>query len=84
MNSGTVIDGKLYVVHSRYSIDTNIEIFIVENNLLEPGKTVYMLRKHESLTWIDKHSDGSGGKLYTTGHDHAKAFIIQIDKSYER
>jgi hypothetical protein len=142
MNSGTVIDGKLYVAHSRYSIDPNdntIEIFNVKNDLLEYEKTIPMPRKHGSLTWIDQHPDGSwwmcyavygknvnnktklvkynfknakfaevrtwffpkevvenwgdmscsggswgaDGYLYTTGHDHAKAFVLQLDKFNE-
>jgi hypothetical protein len=140
MNSGTVIDGKLYVAHSRYSVDPNdnsIEIFNVKNELLEHKKTIRMPRKYGSLTWIDKRLDGSwwmcfavygegvnkntrlvkydyqntkfveekswffpmqaianwgdmscsggswgaDGLLYTTGHDHAKAFVLTFDES---
>lgn len=140
MNSGTVIDGKLYIAHSRYNIDPNdntIEIWNVEKDLLQHEKTIPMPRKHGSLTWIDKHPDGSwwmcfavygegvnkntklvkyhykntkfvevkswifpkevtgnwgdmscsggswgaDGFLYTTGHDHAKAFVLEIDKT---
>jgi len=142
MNSGTVIGGKLYVAHSRYNIDPNdntIEIFNVKNELLEHEETIPMPREHGSLTWIDKHSDGSwwicyavygqgvnnktklvkyyyknnkfvevkdwffpkeaienwgdmscsGGSwstegfLFTTGHDHANAFVLQLDKTNE-
>ena len=138
MNSGTVVDGKLYVAHSRYNIDPNdntVEIWNVKKDLLEHKKTIPMPRKHGSLTWIDKHSDGSwwmcyavygkdknrktklikyqlknkkfievkswffppevtenwgdmscsggswgsDGLLYTTGHDHEKAFVLEID-----
>ena len=140
MNSGTVIDEKLYVAHSRYSSDPNfntIEIWNVKNDLLEHEKTIPMPRKYGSLTWIDKHPDGSwwmcyavygesvnkntklvkyqyknkkfieaenwtfpkevvdnwgdmscsggswgaDGNLYTTGHDHEKAFVLEIDKT---
>jgi len=140
MNSGTVIDGKLYVTHSRYNSDPNfntIEIWNVKGKLLNHEKTISMPRKHGSLTWIDKHPDGSwwmcfavygkgvnkntklvkyqyknkefvelknwyfpneviknwgdmscsGGswgpdkKLYTTGHDHAKAFVLEVDEN---
>jgi hypothetical protein len=139
MNSGTVIDEKLFVAHSRYNIDPNdntIEIFNVRNKLLEYEKTIPMPPKHGSLTWIDKHPDGSWwmcfavygedinmntklvkyqyknekfvelkswyfpseviknwgnmscsggswgaeGYLYTSGHDHEKAFVLKIDK----
>ncbi len=139
MNSGTVIDGKLYVAHSRYKTDPNnntIEIWNVKNRLLVHEKTVPMPRKYGSLTWVDKTPDGfwwmcyavygaglnkntklvkykfkdnkfieikswyfpdeviknwgkmscSGGswgpdgKLYTTGHDHAKAFVLEVDE----
>lgn len=139
MNSGIVIDGKLYVAHSRYNIDPNdntIEIFNVKNKLLKHKKTIPLPRKYGSLTWIDKHSDdswwmcfavygngvnketklvkyqyknkkfiedcswtfpndvvenwgdmscsggswGADGYLYTTGHDHEKAFVLKIDE----
>ena len=139
MNSGTVIDGELFVAHSRYNIDPNdntIEIFKLQNKLLKHKKTIPMPRKYGSLTWIDKHSDGSwwmcyavygegvnmntklvkyqyknkefvedcswtfpnevvenwgdmscsggswgaDGYLYTSGHDHEKAFVLKIDE----
>jgi hypothetical protein len=139
MNSGTVVEGKLYCAHSGYGIDPNdntVEIWNVENVLLEHEKTIRMPRKYGSLTWIDRHPDGSwwmcyavygrnnnkntkivkyqyynkefiqvkswffpkkvinnweemscsGGSwgpdnyLYTTGHDHSKAFVLEIDK----
>ena len=140
MNSGTVINGKLYVAHSRYNIDPNdntLEVFLINGKMMEHEKTIRMPRKHGSLTWADKHPDGSwwicyavygeginqntklvkyqykneefveekswffpkevvenwgdmscsggswgpDGKLYTTGHDHKKAFVLELDHS---
>ena len=140
INSGTVIEGKLYGAHSRYGIDPNdntVEIWDVTEGNLKHEQTIPMLRKYGSLTWIDRSKDGawwmcfavygkgknqdttlvqydykdkkfievdhwnfpekvipnwgtmscSGGSwgpdgyLYTTGHDHAKAFVLEIDKS---
>lgn len=142
MNSGTVINGKLYVAHSRYKIDSNnnsVEIWNVGNTLLEHEKTISMPRKHGSLTWVDKQPDdswwmcyavygeefnrntklvkyqykkgnfieinnwtfpkevtdnwedmscsggswGPDGLLYTTGHDHEKAFVLGLNERYE-
>ena len=140
MNSGTVIDGELFVAHSRYNIDPNdntIEIFNIKNKLLMHEESIPMPRKHGSLTWIDKHPNGSwwicyavygegvnkntklvkyqyknkkfiedcswtfpdeaiknwgdmscsggswgaDGYLYTSGHDHEKAFVLKIDEA---
>ena len=140
MNSGTVVDGMLYCAHSRYGIDPNdntVEVWNVKNELLEHNKTIHIPRKHGSLTWVDKHHDGSwwmcyavygktknkntklvkyqyknnefievkswffpkrvidnwdnmscsggswgpDGYLYTTGHDYAKAYVLEIDKA---
>ncbi|MBT4485363.1 MAG: hypothetical protein HOC71_16985 [Candidatus Latescibacteria bacterium] len=142
MNSGTVIKGKLYCAHSRYGVDPNdntIEIWNVEKEGLEHEETIHLPRKYGSLTWIDKHRDGSWwmcyavygegknkdsklvkfeykdkkfievkswnfpkevianwgnmscsggswgpeGYLYTTGHDHARTFVLEIDKTGE-
>ncbi|NQT27243.1 hypothetical protein HQ585_17950 [candidate division KSB1 bacterium] len=139
MNSGTVVEGRLYCAHSRYGIDPNdntVEIWTVEKEALKHEKTIQMPRKYGSLTWIDRHRDcswwmcyavygknrnkdtrlvkyqykkkkfveveswvfpkevvahwgqmscsggswGSDGYLYTTGHDHAKAYVLEIDK----
>lgn len=139
MNSGVVVNDKLYVAHSRYNVDPNfntIEIWNVKNDLLEHERTIQMPRKYGSLTWADKHKDGSwwfcyavygdgdnaktrlvkyqyknedfvevkswyfpkevidnwgdmscsggswgsDGKLYTTGHDHDKAFVLEMDE----
>ena len=139
LNSGTVIEGKLYCAHSRFSVDPNdcsVEIWNVQGKGLEYEATIAMPRKHGSLTWIDRSSDGfwwmcyavygvnnhktklvkyrfvnnefieidtwffpaevvekwglmscSGGSwgadryLYTTGHDHAKAYVLEFDQN---
>ncbi len=67
MNSGTVVGETLYCAHSRYGIDPNdnsVEIWNVKNELLEHEKTIRMPRKHGSLTWIDRHTDGSWWMCY--------------------
>lgn len=67
LNSGTVIDGRLYCAHSRYGIDSNdctVEIWNVENERLEHEETIRMPREHGSLTWIDRRSDGSWWMCY--------------------
>lgn len=137
MNSGTVVGGKLYCAHSRFSIDPNactVEIWNVENQGLTHERTIPLPRKHGSLTWIDRHSDswwmcyavygkgknrhtklvryqyrggkfieleswffpkevvanwedmscsggswGPDGYLYTTGHDHSRTYVLEID-----
>jgi hypothetical protein len=140
MNSGTVIEGRLYCAHSRYGVDPNdctVEIWNVEKEGLKHEETIHMPRKHGSLTWIDRHSDrswwmcyavygknknkdtklvkyqykdkkfieveswffpeevvakwgsmscsggswGPDGYLYITGHDHASAYVLEIDKT---
>ena len=140
LNSGTVVDGRLYCAHSRYGVDPNdctVEIWNIENEGLEHEETIRMPRKHGSLTWIDRHSDGSwwmcyavygkrrnrntklvkyrcrdkefieveswsfpqevvahwgnmscsggswgpDGYLYTTGHDHSEAYVLEVDNA---
>jgi hypothetical protein len=140
LNSGTVVEGKLYCAHSRYSVDPNdctVEIWNVENQSLTHEGSIRMPRKHGSLTWIDRHADlswwmcyavygkhknrqtklvkyqyrdgtfieleswffpeevvvnwedmscsggswGADGYLYTTGHDHARAYVLEIDEN---
>ncbi len=142
MNSGTVIEGRLYCAHSRYGVDPNdctVEIWNVEKEGLKHEETIHMPRKHGSLTWIDRRSDGSwwmcyavygkeinkdtklvkyqykdkkfieieswvfpkevvsnwegmscsggswgsDGYLYTTGHDHAKAYVLEVDTTHK-
>ena len=139
LNSGTVIDGKLYGAHSRFPINPNdctVEVWNVENESLQHTKTIRLPKKHGSLTWIDRRSDntwwmcyavygkdknkdtklvkyhyknnkfievecylfpkeaiahwgrmscsggswGPDGYLYTTGHDHAVAHVLEINK----
>jgi len=140
LNSGTVVDGRLYCAHSRYGVDPNdctVEIWNIENEGLEHEETIRMPRKHGSLTWIDRHGDGSwwmcyavygkkrnkntklvkyqcrdrkfieveswvfpqelvahwgdmscsggswgpDGYLYTTGHDHSEAYVLEVDNA---
>ena len=60
LNGGTVVEGRLYCAHSRYSVDPNdctVEIWNVENEGLEHEETIVMPRKHGSLTWIDRDGD---------------------------
>jgi len=140
LNSGSVVDGKLYCAHSRYGVDPNdnsIEIWNVAERKLEHEKTIHLPRKYGSLTWIDRDRDGcwwmcyavygaaenkdtkivkyqyedgtfveikswsfpeevivkwgkmscSGGSwgadgyLYTTGHDGAAAYVLEVGSS---
>jgi hypothetical protein len=137
MNSGTVIEGKLYCAHSRFPVapnDCTVEIWDVEGEKLDHVETIPMPATHGSLTWIDRSGDGSwwmcyavygagknkdtkliryqygggkfiekasysfpqevvanwgamscsggswgsDGKLYTTGHDLAEAYVLEI------
>jgi len=60
MNSGTVIDGKLYAAHSRFPIAPNentFEIFDVDGENLKHETTIPMPGDHGSLTWIDRKND---------------------------
>lgn len=60
MNSGTVIDGKLYCAHSRFPIapnDNSVEVFKVNGKTLKHEATIPMPSEHGSLTWIDKRND---------------------------
>lgn len=62
MNSGTVIDGKLYAAHSKFPIapnDNTVEVFNLDNETLKHESTIRMPSEHGSLTWIDRKSDGS-------------------------
>ena len=138
LNSGVVIGNKLYAAHSRFPIapnDSSVEIFELTSDSLKHMRTIPMPAEHGSLTWIDRHKDGSwwmcyavygktknkqtklikyryedgqfselktysfpnevvarwgsmscsGGSwgpdslLYTTGHDHAEAYVLDID-----
>jgi hypothetical protein len=139
MNSGTVIDGKLYCAHSRFPVSANdctVEIWDVTAENLDHVETIRMPTTQGSLTWIDRRSDGTwwmcyavygegknkdtkliryrheggefieekvylfpkeavtnwaamscsggswgpDGKLYTTGHDLAEAYVLEIRK----
>ncbi|MEY3394344.1 MAG: hypothetical protein RL346_580 [Verrucomicrobiota bacterium] len=60
MNSGTVIDGKLYAAHSRFPTAPNentIEIFDVNGDTLKHVTTIQMGGVHGSFTWIDRKDD---------------------------
>lgn len=140
MNSGTVIDGKLYCAHSRFPVEPNVctvEIWNVEGEVLKHEETIQLPRKHGSLTWVDRDSDlcwwmcyavygkdknketklvkydfkdkkfieleswvfpkevvaswgrmscsggswGPDGYLYTTGHDHMEAYVLEINEA---
>ena len=137
MNSGVVIEGKLYCAHSRFPMaknDCSVEIFDVTGEKLEHLQTINMPSKYGSLTWIDRHKDdswwmcyavygktknkqtklikyryedgqfselktysfpnevvakwgsmscsggswGPDGLLYTTGHDHSEAYVLDV------
>ena len=136
LNSGVVIGNKLYAAHSRFPIapnDSSVEIFELTSDSLKHMRTIPMPAGHGSLTWIDRHKDGSwwmcyavygktknkqtklikyryedgqfselktysfpnevvarwgsmsssggswgpDGLLYTTGHDHAEAYVLE-------
>lgn len=138
LNSGAVINGKLYCAHSRFGVDPNdnsLEIWDVTKEQIKHLETIRLPRKYGSFTWIDKHPDGSwwmcfavygktenkktrlvkykfadnefieekswqfpvevanewgsmscsggswgkDGFLYTTGHDHEKAFVLKVE-----
>lgn len=67
MNSGTVIDGKLYAAHSKFPIapnDNTVEIFAVDEKNLTHQSTIRMPGEHGSLTWIDRKNDGSWWMCY--------------------
>lgn len=60
LNSGTVVDGRLYCAHSRFAIDPNdntVEIWDVAGAGIEHLRSIPMPRTHGSLTWIDRHAD---------------------------
>ncbi len=67
INSGTVIDGKLYAAHSRFPIapnDNSVEIFGIDGEIIKHESTIRMPKEHGSLTWIDKKSDNSWWMCY--------------------
>jgi hypothetical protein len=67
MNSGTVIEGKLYCAHSRFPVapnDCTVEIWDVEGEKIEHVETVAMPATHGSLTWIDRSGGGSWWMCY--------------------
>jgi len=138
LNSGTVVGAKLYAAHSRFPSapnDCSVEIWDISGKGLDHVQSIHMPAGHGSLTWIDRHKDGSwwmcyavygktknkqtklikyryedgqfselktysfpnevvarwgsmsssggswgpDGLLYTTGHDHAEAYVLDID-----
>ena len=67
MNSGTVVDGRLYCAHSRYGVDPNdnsIEIWNVEGERLDHERTIRLPKKYGSLTWIDRDRDDAWWMCY--------------------
>ncbi|MBM4027194.1 MAG: hypothetical protein FJ280_17575 [Planctomycetes bacterium] len=67
MNSAVALEGKLYCAHSRYPADPNdnsLEIFDIRQDRLEHEKTIRLPRRHGSLTWADRHEDGSWWVCY--------------------
>ena len=61
LNSGTVVDEKLYCAHSRFGANANentLEIWDVANKKLDHILTIKMPSKHGSFTWIDRTPDG--------------------------
>jgi outer membrane protein assembly factor BamB len=67
INSGTVVDGKLYGAHSRFPIapnDNTVEVFNVDGASLKHQITIRMPSEHGSLTWIDRRNDNSWWMCY--------------------
>ena len=67
LNSGVVIGNKLYAAHSRFPIapnDSSVEIFELTSDSLKHMRTIPMPAGHGSLTWIDRHKDGSWWMCY--------------------
>lgn len=86
LNSGTVIGGRLYCAHSRYSIDPNantVEIWHTEKKKLEHEETIHMPRKHGSFTWIDRHRDGSWWMCYAVYGGNKNSNTKLVKYQYE-
>lgn len=67
LNSGTVVEGKLYGAHSRFPLapnDCSVEIFDVVGETMRHVQSIRMPARHGSLTWIDRHKDGSWWMCY--------------------
>jgi hypothetical protein len=67
MNSGTVIDTKLYCAHSRFPVapnDNTVEVFLINGDTLKHEATIHMPSNYGSLTWIDKKDDDSWWMCY--------------------
>jgi len=83
MNSGTVIDGKLYCAHSRFPIDRNdctVEIWDVSGERLDHEKTIPLERKHGSLTWIDKGPKGFWWMCYAVyGKNNKNTKLVKYE-----
>ncbi len=45
------------------------------------GKPFPLFRKYRAEENSHQRSWGSDGYLYTTGHDHAKAYVLEVDKT---
>ncbi len=84
MNSGTMIDGKLYCAHSRFPIapnDNTVEIFSIDGDSLKHESTIHLPAEHGSLTWIDKRNDGSWWMCYAVygKTDNQKTKLVKYD-----
>lgn len=81
LNSGAVIEGKLYCAHSRYPLapnDCSVEVFDIKGEKLEHLETIRMPSTHGSLTWIDRSGDGAWWMCYATyGKHNSKTKLIQ-------
>ena len=67
LNSGTVVDDKLYCAHSRYAVDPNdcsVEIWDLSGKEMRHQKSIKMPRNLGSLTWIDKDKNGDWWMCY--------------------
>jgi hypothetical protein len=81
LNSGTVVEEKLYCAHSRFPLaanDCTVEIFGIAGEVLEHMETITMPAGHGSLTWIDQHDDGSwwmGYAVYGKGSNNQTKLV---------
>lgn len=84
MNSGTVINEKLYCAHSRFPIapnDNTVEIFSIDGETLKHKSTIHLPAEHGSLTWIDKRNDGSWWMCYAVygKTENQKTKLVKYD-----
>lgn len=82
LNSGAVIEGKLYCAHSRFPVainDCSVEIFDIKGETLKHVETIPLPSKHGSLTWIDRRDDGTWWMCYAVygKKNNSKTKLIQ-------